>query len=162
MQTPQQNLEEAWSSQSTYPIFSCYPFRQTPKSQEEILKRIQTCLTKSSPLCFPNYRWEDCPPLLILNTLPPTAPPPILLLGKHTDWNRPPWPGTIITICMSWFRTGGPSEERGTNKPPPTRRVWERSKGDMCLTTSQNPLWHPSLLNKTCTTRKDSWVRMIG
>ena len=62
----------------------------------------------------------------------------------------PPWPGTIVTICMSCFRTGGPGKEHRTNKPPPTRRVRERSKGDtMCPTTSQNPsLWHPSLLNK--------------
>ena len=54
--------------------------------------------------------------------------------------------------------TGGPGKEHGTNKPPPTRRVQERSKGDtICLTTSQNPpLWHPSWLNKACTTRKDS------
>ena len=37
-------------------------------------------------------------------------------------------------------------------------RVQERSKGDTtCLTTSQNPsLWHPSWLNKVCTTRKGS------
>ena len=78
--------------------------------------------------------------------------------GKHTDWNRPPWPGTIVTICMSCFMTGGPAKEQGTNKPPPTRRVWERSKGDTTsLTTSQNPsLWHPSWLNKVHTTRKDS------
>ena len=54
--------------------------------------------------------------------------------------------------------TGGPGKEHGTNKPPPTRRVQERSKGDTtCPTTSQNPpLWHPSWLNKACTTRKDS------
>ena len=34
----------------------------------------------------------------------------------------------------------------------------ERSKGDTtCPATSQNPsLWHPSWLNKACTTRKDS------
>ena len=57
-----------------------------------------------------------------------------------------------------FFTTGGPGKEQGTNKPPPTRRVWERSKGDTtCPTTSQNPsLWHPSWLNKVCTTRKDS------
>ena len=24
-----------------------------------------------------------------------------MCLGKHTDWNRPPWPGTIVTIHMS-------------------------------------------------------------
>ena len=54
--------------------------------------------------------------------------------------------------------TGGPGKEQGTNKPPPTRRVRERSKGDTtCLTTSQNPsLWHPSWLSDACTTRKDS------
>ena len=59
---------------------------------------------------------------------------------------------------MSCFTTGGPGKERGTNKPPPTRTVRERSKGDTaCPTTSQNPsLWHPSWLNKVCTTRKDS------
>ena len=59
---------------------------------------------------------------------------------------------------MSCFMTGGLGKEHGTNKPPPTGRVQERSKRDTtCLTTSQNPsLWHPSWLNKACTTRKDS------
>ena len=77
--------------------------------------------------------------------------------GKHIDWNHPPWPGTIVTICMSCFRTGGPGTEQGTNKPPPTGRVLERSKVDTtCLITSQNPLQHPSWLNKASTTRKDS------
>ena len=59
---------------------------------------------------------------------------------------------------MSCFTTGGPGKEQGTNKPPPTRRVRERSEGDTtCPTSSQNPsLWHPSWLNKACTTRKDS------
>ena len=54
--------------------------------------------------------------------------------------------------------TGGPGKELGTNKPPPTRRVRKRSKGDTtCPTTSQNPsVWHPSWLNKVCTTRRDS------
>ena len=55
------------------------------------------------------------------------------------------------------FYTGGPGKKHGTNKPPPTGRVRERSKGDTtCPTTSQNPLWHPSWLNKVFTTRKDS------
>ena len=54
--------------------------------------------------------------------------------------------------------TGGPGKPNGTNKPPPIRRVQERSKGDTtCLTNSRNPSrWHPSWLNKACTTRKDS------
>ena len=53
---------------------------------------------------------------------------------------------------MSCFMTGGPGKEHGTNKPPPTGRVQERSKGDTtCPTTSQNPsLWYPSWLNKAC------------
>ena len=48
--------------------------------------------------------------------------------------------------------------EHGTNKPPPTGRVREKSEGDTTgPITSQNPsLWHPSWLNKVCTTRKDS------
>ena len=60
--------------------------------------------------------------------------------------------------------TGGPGEEQGTNKPPPTRRVRERSKGNStCPTTSQNPsLWHPSWLNKACTTRKDSELEWLA
>ena len=48
--------------------------------------------------------------------------------GKYTDWNCPPWPGTIVTICMSCFTTGGPGKEHGTNKPPPTGRVQEGQK----------------------------------
>ena len=58
---------------------------------------------------------------------------------------------------MNCFTTGGPGKEQGTNKPPPTRRIQEMSKGNTtCPTTSQNPsLWHPSWLNKACTTRKD-------
>ena len=59
---------------------------------------------------------------------------------------------------MSYFRIGGPGKEHGNSKPPPTRRIQERSEGDTtCLTTSKNPsLWHPSWLNKACTTRRDS------
>ena len=65
---------------------------------------------------------------------------------------------------MSCFMTGGPGKEQVTNKPPPTRRIWERSKGDTtCPPTSQNPsLLYPSWLNKACTTRKNSesdWLK---
>ena len=54
--------------------------------------------------------------------------------------------------------TRGPGKEHETNKPPPTGRVLERSKGDTtCPTTFQSPsCWHPSWLNKARTTRKDS------
>ena len=34
---------------------------------------------------------------------------------------------------MSCFMTGGSGEEHGTNKPPPTGRVRERSKGDTTM-----------------------------
>ena len=64
---------------------------------------------------------------------------------------------------MSCFTTGGLGNENGTNKPS-TGRVQERSKGDAtCLTTSQNPShWHPSWLNKACTTRKDSELEWLA
>ena len=59
---------------------------------------------------------------------------------------------------MSCLMTGGPVKEHRTNKQPPTGRVRERSKEDTaCPTASQNPFrWHPSWLNKACTTRKNS------
>ena len=64
----------------------------------------------------------------------------------------------MVTICMSCFTTGSPAKEHGTNKPPPTGRIQERSKRDATYpTTSQNPsLWHPSWMNKACSTRKES------
>ena len=81
----------------------------------------------------------------------------VVLLGE-AHWNCPPWSDTIVTIYTSCFTTGSSGKEHRTNKPPPTGRVQERSKGDTaCPTTSQNPsLWHPSWLNKASTTRKDS------
>ena len=55
--------------------------------------------------------------------------------------------------------TGGPGKEHGSNKSPPTRRVRERSKGDTtCLTTSQNPRWHPSWLRH----QEGLWVRWLA
>ena len=79
------------------------------------------------------------------------------VLREAHCWNRPPWPGTTVTIRTSCFTTGGPGEEPGTNKAPPTGRVRERSHGDpTCPTTSQNPLQPPSWLSDACTTRKDS------
>ena len=82
----------------------------------------------------------------------------IAVMGKHTDWNHPTWPGTIVTIWVSYFMTGGPGKEHVTKKPLLTRKVWERSKGDTtCPITSQNPsCWHLSELSNACTTRKDS------
>ena len=60
------------------------------------------------------------------------------LLGE-VHWLKPPTLA-IVTIYMSCFMTGDPDKEYGTNKPPPTGRVRERSKGDTaCPSTSQNP-----------------------
>ena len=78
--------------------------------------------------------------------------------GNTLTETAPPWPGTRVTICASNFMTGAPGKEHGTNKPPPTGRVQDRSKGDTtCLTTSQNPYrWLPSWLSSAFATRKDS------
>ena len=105
---------------------------------------------------IPQPGMESTPPALQVWTTR-EVPPQTVLLGKRTGWSRPPWPGAIVTICVRCCTTGGPGREHGTNMLPPTGRVWEKSKGDaMCPTTSQNPsLWHPSWLNKRCTTRKD-------
>ena len=110
----------------------------------------------------------------MLNSIPLSVPQTIypftywrtqwLCQGKHTDWNRPPWPGTAATIRMSCFMTGDPGKEYRTNKPPPTERVQERSKGDpVCPSTSQNPSrLHPSWLSDVCTTRKDSELEWLA
>ena len=86
------------------------------------------------------------------------------LSGEATDWNRPPRPGTVVTSCMSCFMTGVPDKECRTNKPPPTGRVRERSKGDTaCPSTSQNPsCQHPSWLSDACATRRDSELEWLA
>ena len=60
--------------------------------------------------------------------------------------------------------TGDPGKEYGTNKPPPTGRVQERSKGDTtCPSTSQNSsCQHPSWLSDACATRKDSELERLA
>ena len=57
-----------------------------------------------------------------------------IVRGSTLIETAPPWPGTIVTICMSCFMTGDPDKEYGTNKPPPTGRVRERFKGDTACT----------------------------
>ena len=56
-----------------------------------------------------------------------------------TDQNHLPWPGTTVISCMSYLTTGSSGKEHGTNKLPPTGRIWERSKEErryqfICLT----------------------------
>ena len=73
----------------------------------------------------------------------------------NTDWNRPPWPGTTVTICVNHFTTGDPGKEHGSNKPPRTTNV-QRTVKRKCHMSSQNPpCWNPSWLSNTCTGRKD-------
>ena len=69
---------------------------------------------------------------------------------ENTDWSRTPRPGTTETICMSCFTPGDPGKEHITNKPPPTGRIWGRSKGDRrhIRVSPQNPSrWNPSWLS---------------
>ena len=80
---------------------------------------------------------------------------------EEAQWQTthpPPWPGTTVTMCMSYFTVGCPGKEHRTNKPPLKGRVQERSKGDtICPTTFQNPSYqHSSWLSNACTTSKDS------
>ena len=58
---------------------------------------------------------------------------------------------------VSYFTTGDPGEKHRTHKPPPTRRIQERSKGDITYpTTPQNPSrWHLSWLSNAGTTKRD-------
>ena len=79
----------------------------------------------------------------------------------NTDRNRPPWPGTIETICVSYFMTGGSVKEQGTNKPPPTGRIWKRSKGDATRPTSLPQFSSlASILAERCTSHQEGpWVR---
>ena len=60
--------------------------------------------------------------------------------------------------------TGDLDKEYGTNKPPPTGRVRERSKGDTaCPSTSQKPSrYHPTWLSNACATRKDSELEWLA
>ena len=67
------------------------------------------------------------------------------------------------TICMSYFMTGDPDKERGTNKPPPTGRIGERSKGERRhQSTCPTSLPESSWLSSWAHHQKGPWVRMLG
>ena len=55
---------------------------------------------------------------------------------RNTDWNLPSWSSTTAVISMSCFMTGGPGKEYGTNKPPPIRIIWEKSKQNVTCPSS--------------------------
>ena len=111
-------------------------------------------------MCWQSKRfyWKKAPGWRAL-LVPCSVPgPPVVKQLMQLVTVVPGQGGWFQCASPNSFTTGGPGKEQGTNKAPPTRRVWERSKGDTtCPTTSQNPsLWHPSWLNKACITRKDS------
>ena len=63
---------------------------------------------------------------------------------RNTNQNCLPWPGTIVTICMSYLTTGGPGKKYRAKKLIPTKRIQEILKEErrcQCnvLLTSQNP-----------------------
>ena len=60
----------------------------------------------------------------------------VKLLGE-AHWLKLPTLARHHSKHLHKFYEGGPGKEHGANKPPPTRRVRERSKGDTtCPTTS--------------------------
>ena len=78
------------------------------------------------------------------------------LFRGNTDWKS--HPGTITTICLSYFTTRGCGKD--TEELTIYHQLEELSKGQKetphVLPTSQNPShWNPSWLNNVCTTRKD-------
>ena len=84
--------------------------------------------------------------------------------GKHTEWHCPSGPDTIVTIHVSYFTTRGLGKEHRTNKPLPTGRIWERSKGDAtCPTNLPESFSVESILAEQCLLRQEGpWVRMTG
>ena len=100
----------------------------------------------------------------VTNAISTSLPPfPVQLtpfVRGSTDWNRPPWPGTMITICISYLVTGGPGKEcRTSHDQLEELGKSQKERGDSSpyvLPTSQNPpLWNPSWLSDACATRKD-------
>ena len=79
---------------------------------------------------------------------------------ETTDRNHSPWPGTTVTICTSYFMTGDPGKEHGANKPPPTGRIRERSKGErrrqsLCPTNLSESSWLESILAERCSRHQE-------
>ena len=85
----------------------------------------------------------------------------IELLGE-THWMT--LPDTIVTTRVRYFTTGGPGKEHRTDKPLPTGRVWERSKGDTTFPTDfPEASSLESILAEQCVQLQEGpWVRMTG
>ena len=85
----------------------------------------------------------------------------IELLGE-THWMT--LPDTIVTTRVRYFTTGGPDKEHRTDKPLPTGRVWERSKGDATFPTDfPEASSLESILAEQCVQHQEGpWVRVTG
>ena len=87
-----------------------------------------------------------------------------ILVRGNTDWNlsTPVRHHSNYLHESSYNRRSG--KEHGTNKPPPTGRIWERSKWDAtCPTNFPEPSLLESLLAEQCMGHeKEPSVRMTG
>ena len=79
-----------------------------------------------------------------------------LLLGE-THWNHPPWPGTIVIICMSYFMTGGLGKEHRviSHRQPEEFKKGQKEMSHVLPTFQNPPYWHPSSLSNAGDTRKE-------
>ena len=90
------------------------------------------------------------------------------LLGETTDQNCPPWPGLIVTTCMSYLTTGGPHKKHRTNNLPSTGIIQERSKEERRCQSLRPTNLPPSfslesILAERCTRHQEGpWVRVTG
>ena len=87
-----------------------------------------------------------------------------ILVRGNTDWNlsTPVRHHSNYLHESSYNRRSG--KEHRTNKPPPTGRIWERSKWDTtCPTNFPEPSLLESLLAEQCMCHHGGcWVRMTG
>ena len=86
-----------------------------------------------------------------------------LLLGVNTDWNQPPRPGTIVTICMSYLMTGDTGKKHGTSKSIPNWRNLEKVRRRHPISYRfPEPSLLESMLAERCVHHQEGpWVRMI-
>ena len=72
-----------------------------------------------------------------------------------------------MSICKSYFRTEGAGKKQGTNKLPPARKIWARSKGErrgqsVCPTNFPESSLLESILAEQCMCHQEvPSVRMI-
>ena len=80
---------------------------------------------------------------------------------ETTNWNHPPWPGTIVTTCLSFIKQNilVQNEELVSYHQLEEFEKDQKERGDSrpyILPASQNPsCWNPSWLSNACTNRKD-------